>query len=55
MHNETEIVIVHCGNIGIMEKNRESTVVYWSNYQDNGKENGNYYIYPYIYTHPVII
>ena len=26
-----------------MENNREATVVYWSKYQDNGKENGNYY------------
>ena len=38
------------GNIGIMEKKMETTIVYWGNirvllgqYRDNGKENENYY------------
>ena len=34
-----ETTIVYRGNIGIMEKKMETTIVYW----DNGKENGNYY------------
>ena len=31
-------------DIGIMEKNMETTIVYWGIYRDNGKENGNYYL-----------
>ena len=29
--------------MGIMEKKMETTIVYWGLYEDNGKENGNYY------------
>ena len=29
--------------MGIMEKNMETSLVYWGLYGDNGKENGNYY------------
>ena len=28
-----------------MEKKMETTIVYWGLYWDNGKENGNYYIF----------
>ena len=31
------------GNIGIMEKNMETTIGYMGLYRDNGKYNGNYY------------
>ena len=42
---ETTMVCWLC--IGIMEKNMETTMLYWSSilrlYWDNGKENGNYH------------
>ena len=33
----------HNNGPGIMEKQMETTMVYWGLYRDNGKENGNYY------------
>ena len=34
---------IYMGYMGIMEKNMETTIVYWGCLGDNGKENGHYY------------
>ena len=39
-----ETTIVCWGCIGLMEKKKETTIVYWVIYRGNGKEYGSYYI-----------